>query len=591
MHRSRPPLSVVLYLAGRESRLVWESEDAFAVVEPPTARVQEWSRGSKAPRGLALVVRWWDLAILGVPAMLLIAVAVPVAFTPWGKTAALVMGLAAMAYVTAQMSVGALRLMWSLLRRFSYRRGAGRDFLVDELRSYHWVVTLLHSPRPEAVEGLLEQTANRAAALDAQLTANAAYGTTLLACNARCVTDAAGREVLRASSLLRRVDESDWYVNRPTRKVKPPTTNAIEPISALRLMGLATVLVLGMQANFIAVLERRSCGDGSCSRQPVTFLQAAEWLLHRLSWQSSSFEPLTWQSRSLGVATMFLGPVLAACVITGLRRHLRYQDEQKKMMYAHLDEEPAARSTVLLLVVNETERDAAIAAVCQQSGCTEPRTEQVDLHTVFRLGALGSNDIVLAHSEQGTVSSHGMTTTAGALLNHLSPDAVILTGVCYGLKSRKYDGGDQELGDLIVSTQLRAVDHRKVTVLDGERHEINRGPRPEPAIPLLSRARAATHGWTGPPVRFGAVLSLNTLLNDPEERGRLQRQDEEAIGGEMELAGLYAAAARTKTDWLLVKGISDWGRDKESAPQALAARNAADFVVRLLQLGGAKLAR
>lgn len=45
---------------------------------------------------------------------------------------------------------------------------------------------------------------------------------------------------------------------------------------------------------------------------------------------------------------------------------------------------------------------------------------------------------------------------------------------------------------------------------------------------------------------------------------------------------------RTKTDWLLVKGTSDWGRDKTSGPQASAARNAADFVVRLLRLGNAQ---
>nr|WP_161556646.1 hypothetical protein [Micromonospora acroterricola] len=578
---------MLLYLAGRESRLVWESVDAFAVVEPPIARAREWSKGPTAFRRLALVVRWWDLAILGVPPALIMAAAVPVAFTPWGEVA-LVMLLSAVAYVAIQMSVGVLRLTWMLIRRFNYRRRTGRDFLADELSSYHWVITLFHSPHPEAVEDLLKQTVKQAAALDGQLTADAAYGTTLLACSTRCMTTAASREALNAAPQLTAVGESDWRVTRSTREVRPPNTNAIEPISVLRLMSLAAALVLGMQAKFIADVERQSCGDGACSRQPVTFLQAAEWLLHRLSWQPSSFEPLTWQSRSLGAMTMVLGPVLLACVIIGLRRHLRYQDERKRMMYAHLDAVRAARSTVLLFVVNETERDAVIAAVCEQTGCTDPRPDQVDLHTVFRLGTLGSNDIVLAHSEQGTVSSHGMTTTAGALLEHLSPGAVILTGVCYGLKSRRYDGGEQELGDLIVSTQLRAVDHRKMTVVDGERHEINRGPRPEPAIPLLSRARAATYKWTGPTVHFGAVLSLNTLLNDPEERARLQRQDEEAIGGEMELAGLYAAAARTKTDWLLVKGISDWGRDKTSGPQAPAARNAADFVVRLLRLGNAQ---
>jgi nucleoside phosphorylase len=58
-----------------------------------------------------------------------------------------------------------------------------------------------------------------------------------------------------------------------------------------------------------------------------------------------------------------------------------------------------------------------------------------------------------------------VTLTAKALLSSgLEPDAVIVTGLCYGLNSKELDGGDQEVGDIVVSTQLRAVDHKKVTV-------------------------------------------------------------------------------------------------------------------------------
>jgi nucleoside phosphorylase len=37
------------------------------------------------------------------------------------------------------------------------------------------------------------------------------------------------------------------------------------------------------------------------------------------------------------------------------------------------------------------------------------------------------------------------------------------------------------------------------------------------------------------------VISLNTLLDNAQERAGLKRADEEAVAGEMELAGLYAA--------------------------------------------------
>jgi nucleoside phosphorylase len=127
------------------------------------------------------------------------------------------------------------------------------------------------------------------------------------------------------------------------------------------------------------------------------------------------------------------------------------------------------------------------------------------------------------------------------------------------------------------------VDHKKVTVRDdGERHEINRGPHPEPSTRLLSHARALSFGYQKARVHFGPVISLNTLLDNAQERDKLKRANEEAIAGEMELAGLYAAAALTKTDWILVKGISDWGAGKSDTAQEDAARNAADFVTALI---------
>jgi nucleoside phosphorylase len=83
-------------------------------------------------------------------------------------------------------------------------------------------------------------------------------------------------------------------------------------------------------------------------------------------------------------------------------------------------------------------------------------------------------------------------------------------------------------------------------------------------------------------VHFGPVLSSNTVVDNLEERRRLRNLDEEAVAGEMELAGLYAAAASAKCDWILVKGISDWGVGKTEDLQPRAARGAAEFVADLI---------
>ena len=63
--------------------------------------------------------------------------------------------------------------------------------------------------------------------------------------------------------------------------------------------------------------------------------------------------------------------------------------------------------------------------------------------------------------------------------------------------------------------------------------------------------------------------------------------------GEMEGAGVYAASYLKGIDWIVVKAISDWGDGTKNtvrpgaldpkAAQKLAARNAADFLVHVLQ--------
>jgi nucleoside phosphorylase len=88
-------------------------------------------------------------------------------------------------------------------------------------------------------------------------------------------------------------------------------------------------------------------------------------------------------------------------------------------------------------------------------------------------------------------------------------------------------------------------------------------------------------------VHIGLMLSGEKLIADEKLRSRLQKMEPEAIGGDMEGVGLYAAASEAKVDWILVKAICDWADgSKNDAAQPLAARNAADFVRHVIELGG-----
>jgi hypothetical protein len=84
------------------------------------------------------------------------------------------------------------------------------------------------------------------------------------------------------------------------------------------------------------------------------------------------------------------------------------------------------------------------------------------------------------------------------------------------------------------------------------------------------------------------VLTGEKLVDNIDFRDQLRSFEPEAIGGEMEGAGLYVACQDKKVDWILVKAICDWAdgnkaQDKDVRQQT-AAQNAAAFVLEALQI-------
>ena len=72
----------------------------------------------------------------------------------------------------------------------------------------------------------------------------------------------------------------------------------------------------------------------------------------------------------------------------------------------------------------------------------------------------------------------------------------------------------------------------------------------------------------------GLLLSWDVLVDSAALREGLKAHYRDAQGGEMEGAGVYAPSVRTGTEWIVVKGICDWGQDKNSRAQEPAAAHA-----------------
>ncbi len=248
--------------------------------------------------------------------------------------------------------------------------------------------------------------------------------------------------------------------------------------------------------------------------------------------------------------------------------------------------------SILILVVTQGERDAVMRAVRSANGTDHHKQVYRD-HTVFQLGRVGGAEISLAQSvEQGGVGPAGMMLTAASLLRSCRPDYLILVGICYGLRE-----DEQRIGDILVSRNVQELDHQRV--VDGPSGAtivLRRGARVHSSVLLLDRFNAATigrarpvgsagaNGSAAPEIHFGLMLSANTLVDSRRYRENCKAEFPDAIGGDMEGAALYAAAAKDRVDWIVVKGIADWGYQKTKEHQDVAAANAAEFVVRMLTI-------
>ena len=130
-----------------------------------------------------------------------------------------------------------------------------------------------------------------------------------------------------------------------------------------------------------------------------------------------------------------------------------------------------------------------------------------------------------------------------------------MVGIAFGKDSSK-----QAIGSVLISDRIINVEPEPI----GKTNE-NRGNEALAGVVLLNRFRNVI-GWsfTAPNGRqcgfqIGPLLSSEKLVDNSEFKGKLFERYPNAIGGEMEGAGVAAAADRKRCEWIVVKSICDWG--------------------------------
>lgn len=234
------------------------------------------------------------------------------------------------------------------------------------------------------------------------------------------------------------------------------------------------------------------------------------------------------------------------------------------------------QADVLLITVTKTESRAVLQCF-EALSKSKAQPIYIDKRVYFDLGEINGAAVYLTQSAMGTAALDASLQAVTKGIDALQPTAVIMVGIAFGINDEK-----QAIGDVLIAEQLQPYESQRV----GDKI-ILRADRPHSAPWLLNLCRSAELMWDGATLRFGIVLSGEKLVDNQAFRDQLLQLAPEAIGGEMEGAGLYAACHDKKVDWLLVKAVCDFadgnkGQDKDHRQQ-LAANNAAEFVLYCLQ--------
>lgn len=209
-----------------------------------------------------------------------------------------------------------------------------------------------------------------------------------------------------------------------------------------------------------------------------------------------------------------------------------------------------------------------------------------ELNTYY-IGKFGNYAIVHVQcSSMGAVGRAAALTTLIDSINTWHPKAVLMVGIAYGI-----DKKNQNIGDVLISETVIPYEQRKITTTQ----IIQRNPIPEAGQILLNRFKnckewsLTLHSGNIAKKIPGHILSGEALIDNIDFTKELLRTFPAAKGGEMEGAGLYAAASSRKVDeWILVKGICDYADGKKSKNkkknQIIAITTAVDLCEKVLSI-------
>ena len=235
----------------------------------------------------------------------------------------------------------------------------------------------------------------------------------------------------------------------------------------------------------------------------------------------------------------------------------------------------SAKEGILLVAVTDIEKGIVLNQMSSwDDGENEERSIIMIPHNsnTYYLGRIGVQKIVLLVCGMGAVGKNSVMNKVHEAINDLSPKVLIMVGIAFGLDKEK-----QKIGDVLISQKIIAYENQKIT----PKTAIPRGEESQSGTILFDRLKNA-EDWEFKLPRnrlskrhFGAILSGEKLFDNKPRIEELKKRYPEAIGGEMEGYGISSVAGfKGISEWIIIKGICDWGYDKQTKNKEVNQRNA-----------------
>lgn len=242
-----------------------------------------------------------------------------------------------------------------------------------------------------------------------------------------------------------------------------------------------------------------------------------------------------------------------------------------------------SRPVVGLLVATEIEHSAVLRRMRPPARTKAVQQVFIGKNT-YCVGRLGAMDVVLCRCRMGATDRDASTLVAKDMITHFELRAIIMPGIAFGR-----DAHTQRIGNVLISDQVIPYEVQRL----GDEDRKDRGRRPS-ATPVLLNRFCNVLGWRfeNPEGQFcdyqvGPLLSGEKLVDNAEFKADLFKRFPDAIGGEMEGAGLAASAERERCEWIIAKAICDWGDgSKTKIHQPFAAAASTSLVEHVLSQPG-----